>query len=102
MRAIPWAPRHLSYAASFALGLSALGFKIAFTKADAPEILEGLEFLVPISIRDASLVAQARAFYASNAIVLGLTIFPRSYRRAFQRETTEGSFEMYVHVKRGC
>ncbi len=98
-RAVPWASRQLSSAASFALGIAALGFKVAFTKADAPELLEGLQFFVLRPLEEASLVAQARAFFSSNAIMMALTSFPVIYQRAFQGEKTDGMILLEMHCK---
>ena len=78
-RAMPWASRQISSGASIALGITALSFKIAFTKADAPELLEGLQFLVLQSTETASLVAQARAVFTSIAIMIVLTSLPLTY-----------------------
>ena len=80
-RAVPWASRHLTTAASLALGIAALGFKIAFTKVDAPELLEGLGYIVLRPMEEASLVAQARAVFTSIATMAVLTSFPAVYRR---------------------
>ena len=44
--------------------------------ADAPELLEGLQFFVLRPMEEASLVAQARAVFLSIAILLILTTFP--------------------------
>lgn len=97
-RAVPWASRHLSSAASFALGIAALGFKVAFTKADGPELLEGLQFFVLRPTEEASLVGQARAFFSSNAIMMALTSFPIIYQKTFQG----GKIEGMIHKKRHC
>lgn len=80
-RAVPWASRHLATAASLALGIAALGFKVAFTKADAPELLEGLGYLCVRPFEQASLVAQARAIFTGIAIMTVLTSFPAVYQR---------------------
>ncbi|KAL2037023.1 hypothetical protein N7G274_010308 [Stereocaulon virgatum] len=80
-RAIPWASRQLSSAAAFALGIASLGFKIAFTQADAPELLEGLQSLVLVPTEEASLVAQARAVFFSIFILLLLTSSPIIYQK---------------------
>ncbi|CAD6588483.1 MAG: major facilitator super transporter protein [Alectoria sarmentosa] len=80
-RAIPWASRHLATASSLALGIAALGFKVAFTKADAPELLEGLGYLVLRPMEEASLIAQARAIFTSIAIMMVMTSFPAVYQR---------------------
>ena len=81
-RAVPWASRHLATAASIALGIAALGFKVAFTKSDAPELLEGLGYLVLRPMEEASLVAQARAVFTSIAIMAVLTSFSAVYQRS--------------------
>lgn len=80
-RVVPWASRHFATATSLALGTAALGFKVAFTKADAPELLEGLGFFVLRPMEEASLVAQARAVFTSIAIMMVLTSFPAIYQR---------------------
>lgn len=80
-RAIPWASRHLATASSLGLGIAALGFKVAFTKADAPELLEGLGYLVLRPMEEASLIAQARAVFTSIAIMMVMTSFPAVYQR---------------------
>ena len=74
--AIPWASRLVSSAAAVALGVAAIGFKIAFTKSDAPELLTGLEMLLVGPIESASLVSQARAVFLSSLALLVLTIGP--------------------------
>ena len=80
-RAVPWASRSLATAASLALGVATLGFKLAFTKADTPELFAGLEYLAVATLEEASLVAQARAVFTSIAIMMMLTSFPVAYQR---------------------
>ena len=89
-RAVPWASRHLTTAISLALGIAALGFKFALTKADAPELLEGLGHLVPRPGGEASLVAQARAVFTSIAIMMALTSFPALHQRIMGGRETKG------------
>ena len=89
-RVVPWASRHLATAASLTLGIAALGFKATFTKADAPELLEGLEYLVSRPMEEASLVAQARAVFSSIAIMVLLTSFPAVYQRIRGGRTAKG------------
>ena len=89
-RAVPWASRHLATAASIALGIAALGFKVAFTKADAPELLEGLGYLVLRPLEEASLVGQARAVFMSIAIMAVLTSFPTVYQRIRREREMKG------------
>ena len=89
-RAMPWASRHLATAASLALGIAALGFKVAFTKADTPHLFQGLEYLIPVPLEEASLVAQARAVFTSIAMMVLVTSFPAVCQRAWGRRTTKG------------
>ena len=89
-RAVPWASRQFATAASLALGIAALGFKIAFTKADAPELLEGIEYIVLRPMEKASLVAQARAVFTSIAIMAVLTGVPPAYQKIRGERATEG------------
>ena len=90
--AVPWASRHLATAASLALGIAALGFKVAFTEADAPELLKGLEYFVLSPMEESSLVAQARAVFTSIAIMVVLTSFPAVYQRIQGGRETKGRY----------
>ena len=90
-RAVPWASRHFATAVSLALGIAAMGFKVAFTRADTPELLEGLGFLSWATIEEASLVSQARAVFASIAMMMVLTTFPAVYQRILGGRGTKGS-----------
>lgn len=89
-RAVPWASRHLAIAASLALGVAALGFKVAFTKSDTPELLQGLGYLGSAPIEEASLAAQARAVFTSIVIMVVLTSFPAVYQRIWGGRATKG------------
>lgn len=89
-RAVPWASRHLATAASLAVGIAAFGYKIAFTKADTPELLEGLGYLCFTTIEEASLVSQARVTFTSIAILVVLTSFPAVYQRMQGRREMKG------------
>ena len=89
-RALFWTSQYLSSAASFALGILALGFKVEFTKADAPELLDGLHPLTILPpMRDVSLIAQARALFVSIAALPLLTSFPAIYKRVSQARKVE-------------
>lgn len=89
-KAMPWASRRLSLAASLALGVVAVGFKAAFTKADAPELLDGLGFSMPRLMEEASLVAQARAVFSSLAIITIMTILPTTYQVLYKNGKVQG------------
>lgn len=100
-RAMPWASRHLSSAASWALAIAAMGFKIAFTKADAPELLDGLGFLVMRPMEETSLVAQGRAFFFSLAVMAILTASPIvSQIRDHERKASGIVFSVQGHIKK--
>ncbi|KAL8829708.1 MAG: hypothetical protein Q9191_001861 [Dirinaria sp. TL-2023a] len=68
-RSLPKAPRTIAAASSIALCLGALGFKVAFTKEDAPELLLGLDWFVLKPMEEASLVSQARAVFIGIALI---------------------------------
>ena len=89
-RAIPWASRQLSSAASLALGITALSFKVAFTKADAPELVHGLHFFVLKQMDEATLVAQARAVIGSIIAMMVLTCGPSIYQYFYQGGKASG------------
>ena len=88
-RAISWASRLFSTAAAAALGAAAFGFKIAFTNADAPELLTGVEMFSVGPIENASLVAQARVVFLSSLGLLILTIGPTVHEKFSTGKTTQ-------------
>ena len=89
-RAVPWASRHFATAASLALGITAISFKVAFTRADTPELFRGLGYLVWVSTEEASLVAQARAVFTSITLTMVLTSFPAAYQKILGCRGTKG------------
>ena len=77
MHIMPWASRAIATSASGFLCLEALLFKIAFTQADAPELLTGYERMLPMSsLLDVPLIPQAQGLFTSLAGILALTIVP--------------------------
>src|SRR4051794_32696126 len=60
--------------------LTAFTFKVAFTAADAPELLRGVDILNPlvVSMSGLSLVAQARIVFVGIAQLLAYTIYYHS------------------------
>ena len=74
--AISWASRRFATAASIPLGIAALGFKVAFTSADAPELLFGLERLILTPSEETFLVAQARAVFLCVGFMMIMTTMP--------------------------
>ena len=83
-RANPWASRRLFSAAAFTLGVIAFDFKVTFTKADAPELLDGLHYFAFGMIATGSLVTRARGVFLS---IMAMTVWIRlpSIRRVFNR-----------------
>ena len=95
----PWASRRLSFALAFALGSIALRFKINFTKADAPELLHYLDFLLWPYLEQTSLVAQARMVFASILTLTALTFLSRMDRESGQRGNIQGSSAASVSLQ---
>ena len=77
---LPSVSRAIAISCSIALCLAALGFKVAFTKADAPELLVGLESLILRPMEEFSLVAQARAVFIGIAALACLIISQHGHR----------------------
>ena len=67
---LPGAPRRLAACASIALCLSTLGFKVAFTITNAPELLSGTPQYLWISFEGTPLVSQAQIVFGGLAISL--------------------------------
>ena len=86
-----WASRRLSLAMTFALGMVALRFKIDFTKADAPELLYRLDFLLWPYLEETSLVAQARTVFASIVTLTALSFLPKLRQDWAQNTDLQGS-----------
>ena len=95
-RAVPWASRRVSSATSLALGLIALNFKVAFTKADTPELLDGLPHFLLRFIGVASLVAQARALFISVAVLLLLSSFPKTLKSVSFNGEARGTNQSHI------
>ena len=72
--ALPGASRVIAMAASTLLGIASLAFKIAFTCADAPELLGNFKDIVPDIIAKSSLVYQARIVYLLALLILSMTL----------------------------
>lgn len=77
---LPQAPRHIAFGVAIALSLAALGFKVAYTNADAPELLMGLPTGLLRPILEMSLISQARGTFVFIFVTAILTIFP-AFRR---------------------
>ena len=89
-RTIPWASRQSATTISLAMGAAALTYKVAFTQADAPELLVGLESSRFKSLENMSLVSQARAVFASMLMMMALTSLPSIYQHFFRKDKALG------------
>ena len=80
-RGLPRASRHISAICSISLCLAAFGFKVAFTHADAPELLLGFHRYLLRPMEVASLLTQARTVFFGLALFLLVTIVAEFHRR---------------------
>jgi len=90
-RVLPGASRPIAVSCSIALCLAALGFKMSFTKADAPELLLGLQVFVLRPMDESSLVAQARAVFLGIASLACLTGGLHAFKRSKGMASAKGS-----------
>ena len=89
-RSLPKAPRTIATASSIALCLGAVGFKAAFTKADAPELLVGLHWVALKPMEEVSLVSQARAVFIGIALIGSFTAGAKVFKPIKDKETDQG------------
>ena len=83
--AVPWASRRLTTAASMLLGTAALGFKVAFLNADAPELLvDPMRGFLTLLDR-VSLVMQARAVFVCIGLMAVMTVLPAARQNSSHR-----------------
>ena len=88
---MPWASRPLAKGLAVLLVLSAMGFKVAFTKADAPELLIGLESVVPAQLEAMSLVTQARAVLFGSCFLALMTALPNIVKTSYRQISCKGN-----------
>ena len=81
-------PRQASSAVAIGLCLAGIGFKVAYTKADAPELLNGLDRTLLALMRESSLVTQARTMFLGTAFSMAFVIFKRFDRRSALGKST--------------
>ena len=93
-RGLPRVPRQVVTPLTFALCLVAFEFKTIFTKADAPELLDGLQSLPIWPMLEASLVTRAKAIFLSIAAAVVFTLFSEFVVEPTSEDRTEakGSF----------
>lgn len=77
-RGLPRASRTISAVCSISLSLAAFGFKVAFTHADAPELLLGIPPRLLTLLEATSLVTQARTVFLGITLSLLFTILAGS------------------------
>ena len=85
------APRTIATASFIALCLGALGFKAAFTRADAPELFIGLQWFILKPMEEASLVPQARAVFVGISLIGFFTIGAKFINPPEDKETGPGN-----------
>ena len=80
---------------SVPVAIAAFFFKVAFTAADAPELLRGVVTLYPIAIltSNISLVAQARVVFVGITSLLALAIYYEMTED--QKSDRKGMFVLY-------
>ena len=75
---LPGTPRAIVTTGSISLAAASFAFKVAFTLADAPELLSGFEKAIPQVIKETSLITQARVVYIL-AFAFASVIFLSAY-----------------------
>lgn len=90
-RILPGASRSIAVSCSVASCLGALGFKIAFVKLDAPELLLGLDGFVLGPTDQSSLTAQARAVFIGIVLLAGFTVASTLIGGSKRKGKTEGN-----------
>jgi ethanolaminephosphotransferase len=82
--------------------ITAFTFKVAFTAADAPELLRGVDILNPlvVSTSSLSLVAQARIVFVGIAQLLAYTIYYHSpWNHKADRKGTPPSYASLLRAE---
>lgn len=87
---MPLGSRKVSVAASITLGTAAFVFKLAFTRADAPELLAGLEGLTVRIAEGASLVTQARIVFVGIVMTSLIICVPKLYQKSLGGRRSAG------------
>ncbi|SLM35771.1 Type I phosphodiesterase/nucleotide pyrophosphatase/phosphate transferase [Lasallia pustulata] len=80
-RGLPRASRQVAAVCSISVCLAAFGFKVAFTDADAPELLLGFRRYLLRPMEEASLLTQARTVFLAIALFLSFTILADVFSR---------------------
>lgn len=96
-RILPSASRPIAVSCSIGLCLAGLGFKMSFTKADAPELLLGLQDFMMRPIDKSSLVAQARAVFIGIALLACLTAGSHAFKRSKAMASAKGN-RMHLEI----
>jgi len=78
---LPGVDRRSAFLVALGLCLSAFGFKVAFTIADAPELLAGIPQYLWAPMHEAPLATQARTVFAGIALSALYSLYQRLYKR---------------------
>jgi len=78
---LPGIGRRPTFLVALGLSLSAFGFKVTFTIADAPELLSGIPRYFWAPMDEAPLVTQARTVFAGIALSALYILYERIYTR---------------------
>ena len=74
-RGLRHAPTQISSIVAITLCLAAFSFKVSFTNADAPELVQGFSLALLEGLEDISLVTQARTVFLGICIVTVCALF---------------------------
>ncbi|MCJ1248325.1 major facilitator super transporter protein [Trapelia coarctata] len=87
---LPGVDRRPTFLVTLGLCLSAFGFKVGFTIADAPELLAGIPSYLWAPMGEVPLVTQARTVFAGIALSVLYSLYRRFYR-------TTGGYLLWNH-----
>ena len=76
--------RRPTFLVALGLCLSAFGFKVAFTSADAPELLAGIPKYLWGRKDDGPLIKQARTVFAGTGLSVLYSLYRRSYKKTIE------------------
>ncbi|MCJ1307009.1 major facilitator super transporter protein [Agyrium rufum] len=74
---LPRIPRQAALIGAVAVSLAGFAFKVAFTKADAPELLPNLREIILKALQDATLVTQARTVFLGLAFHTAFILYQK-------------------------
>lgn len=96
---LPQVARAIAKVVSVVLCSGALSFKAAFTKADAPELMNGFQMLLAVLTEKLSLVFQARAVFTGIILTALFSITGRTSQSEDGYEVRQGTQCYLQHIK---